>query len=271
MGVRLVFLLATGALAVACGSEVVVDPTAAAGSSSAASGQGGGGVGGATSASSTADGTGGATLYCSAMMGTTCGPGEFCDYAGDHCGGTDGQGVCTPMPGGCADDCGSPVCGCDGQVYCSTCVAHAAGVDVDALGTCMEPGNDARAFYLGGGLDHLVVTVADHDRNICLRLWADAPIAPVPGLDVTIPEPWAVSWVEATSQAVDCVSPYDTPMGSVIGASGAFGSVAWPPEEFIPCVLDIDVVALFDAPEAPWIFPEEVMFATGVEVEGGCF
>ena len=163
-----------------------------------------------------------------------------------------------------------PVCGCDGQTYCNECIAHMAGaVDVDASGTCMQPTEGGRAFYQPGGLDHLIVTLADPERDVCLRLYADAPMDMLPGYAVTMPRQWAVSNVEATNQAADCLSPFDTPMGDRIYGSGASGAIAWPADEMIPCSLDADAVLLFTAPPA-WLAEEEVFQAVGVEVENGC-
>ncbi len=60
-----------------------------------------------------------------------CAANEFCD-TGVTCG---GPGKCTAQPDVCTRQY-DPVCGCDGETYSSSCVAHASGVSVAAPGEC---------------------------------------------------------------------------------------------------------------------------------------
>ena len=62
-----------------------------------------------------------------------CGDGEFCDF-GDSCGGV---GTCAPEPEFCYRKL-APVCGCDGETYENSCLAHAAGVSVAEKGECAD-------------------------------------------------------------------------------------------------------------------------------------
>jgi hypothetical protein len=84
-----------------------------------------------------AGGAGGGAI-CGGLAGSSCPPGDYCDYPDKMCGGNDGEGTCTPAPLGCPDIY-EPVCGCDHQVYGNSCAADAAGSDVDDLGGCTPP------------------------------------------------------------------------------------------------------------------------------------
>ncbi|HJL15523.1 MAG TPA: hypothetical protein RMH99_07710 [Sandaracinaceae bacterium LLY-WYZ-13_1] len=78
---------------------------------------------------------------CGGFGGATCDEDEVCDYPdGSSCGGDDSTGVCIPRPDGCPEPVCRPVCGCDGDTYCSPCDAHANGTDVANEGACGDPG-----------------------------------------------------------------------------------------------------------------------------------
>ncbi len=63
---------------------------------------------------------------------------QFCQVPDASCGTGTIAGSCQPLPTACPSG-GTPACGCDGQVYPSTCAADAAGVDVAADGSCATP------------------------------------------------------------------------------------------------------------------------------------
>ena len=94
------------------------------------------------SAGGTADGaagTGSASIAalgepCESTSGAVCGDGLFCDHAGTA--GCGEIGTCRAKPEGCVSTCdpGGPVCGCDGQRYCSTCDAWFKGVSLSPGG-----------------------------------------------------------------------------------------------------------------------------------------
>lgn len=89
---------------------------------------------------------GGSGRACGGFSGAQCAANEFCDFARNTCGATDEQGTCRPRPDGCGDVF-APVCGCDGVVHSNQCDASAAGVDVDASGSCpTTPGQFACGF-----------------------------------------------------------------------------------------------------------------------------
>jgi hypothetical protein len=66
----------------------------------------------------------------------SCASGEYCDWLDNKCGTVPDTPECEPE----ADDCNSEtlVCGCDGEVYTSTCAANAAGTDLGEF-TCEPP------------------------------------------------------------------------------------------------------------------------------------
>lgn len=80
-------------------------------------------------------GGGGSGRACGGFAGARCGVDEFCDFGRNTCGATDEQGTCRPRPGGCGDIF-QPVCGCDNAIHGNECDANAAGVDVNANGSC---------------------------------------------------------------------------------------------------------------------------------------
>jgi hypothetical protein len=69
---------------------------------------------------------------------SACAPSEYCEFEPGLCGKTKRAGVCRPRPSAChyGSAASAPVCACDGNVYASECEAHAAGVDLAALGGC---------------------------------------------------------------------------------------------------------------------------------------
>lgn len=66
-----------------------------------------------------------------------CDRDEYCDYPNNTCGAADETGSCKESPRGCPGYY-APVCGCDGETYGNSCMAHAAGVDVASEGSCSE-------------------------------------------------------------------------------------------------------------------------------------
>lgn len=267
----------------ACGSDVIAPGDS--GSTSGSTG-GSGGSPSTTNASSTASssatsgstassssgtsagGSGGA--FCGGEAGIPCSVGELCDFPDDSCGGDDSSGVCAPLPGDCPPDCPG-VCGCDGMFYCSECAAHAAGVDVSAVASCVQPDGEYSAFLWLGGLDHLSVRKADPVRNVCLAIFLDAPMMDAQGFDFTAPQRYGVSHAYITDDAADCASDVPQPGGMAFYASGGQGTLAWTvaPGMYYPCELDVDASITF-APGPAWVNAVEVMSATGVIVEGGC-
>lgn len=95
---------------------------------------------------------GGPARSCGGWTGAVCEPGELCDYPpGSYCGGDDSLGVCRPRPDACPLPSCIPVCGCDGQTYCSPCDANANGTSVAREGAC-EPTSCERMDATGDGL-----------------------------------------------------------------------------------------------------------------------
>ncbi len=87
----------------------------------------GGSDGGASPDGATGASCGGTSAACPA--GQYCDVGGICSFLVEH------RGTCTPRPSGCSL-LYAPTCACDGKVYESPCVAHAAGVDIDDKGGC---------------------------------------------------------------------------------------------------------------------------------------
>jgi hypothetical protein len=103
----------------------------------------GGGAGSAGTATAGGAGTGGAEggAMCGGFVGLTCGDGQWCDYDGDACGNADASGTCRSKPTNCPLDCPG-VCGCDGNFYCNTCLANAAGTDTTTDRSCIGDGGN---------------------------------------------------------------------------------------------------------------------------------
>jgi hypothetical protein len=97
---------------------------------------------------------GSAPKPCGGLAGQTCGPDEWCDYTYPEmnwCGGDDGSGVCQPRPQDCPADCPG-TCGCDGNFYCNSCMAHAAGYDDGAPCPNVDAGVDCDTAISGVAL-----------------------------------------------------------------------------------------------------------------------
>lgn len=81
-----------------------------------------------------------------------CDVDEYCTWGARSCGAgwprSDDEALCRPRPSASeCDDTETPVCGCDGQVYASECLAAAAGVDLDANAGCTAPPGTVACSY----------------------------------------------------------------------------------------------------------------------------
>lgn len=82
------------------------------------------------------DGGGGTGAACGGLAGGRCSASEYCDYTDNGCGVGDTSGTCKARPAACPLIAAMPTCACDGNVYAGSCAAYAAGVDLNAHGTC---------------------------------------------------------------------------------------------------------------------------------------
>lgn len=106
-------------------------------SSGGADGAGGAAGGGGSSSGSSGCLPGGA--LCAEDPGgfaLACGSDEYCAYAEGELG--ENLGECLPRPAECPVE-EQPVCGCDGVVYQSPCLAQRVGVTVTGAGRCDAP------------------------------------------------------------------------------------------------------------------------------------
>ena len=78
---------------------------------------------------------------CAASL--PCAPGQYCKVPDSSCGNASVPGTCAPVPAGCPGQ-NTPVCGCDGNVYGSACLASAAGSDVSVAAGCAAPAGTFR-------------------------------------------------------------------------------------------------------------------------------
>ena len=84
---------------------------------------------------------------CGGLISAECKSNEYCDYADNSCGIADAPGVCRRRPDACPlAVVGHPVCGCDGKIHSSDCIAFSDGFDLAANGGCALP---AEAFACG--------------------------------------------------------------------------------------------------------------------------
>lgn len=74
---------------------------------------------------------------CGGFSGATCKEDQYCDYADNGCGSTDGAGTCRSRPEACPGVV-QPVCGCDGKMHSNDCVAYTEGVDLNGAGGCTQ-------------------------------------------------------------------------------------------------------------------------------------
>lgn len=93
------------------------------------------GVDDSNSVSCLPDGDGGLTK-CGGSGNVPCASDEFCQFA-NGCGAPGAEGVCVKKPTGCFTDCPG-VCGCDGNFYCNSCNANAAGTNASSDTSCKK-------------------------------------------------------------------------------------------------------------------------------------
>lgn len=72
---------------------------------------------------------------CGGFAGAECKDDQYCDYGDNGCGSTTGSGTCQSRPNNCTGI-SDPVCGCDGKTHSNACAAYAAGIDINASGSC---------------------------------------------------------------------------------------------------------------------------------------
>jgi hypothetical protein len=97
---------------------------------------GSGEAGAAGSGDAGASGAAGSTSTACGVGSDTCGEGKYCKPDTVACGAT---GVCEDRPTVCPVGCSlTGACGCDGNVYCNSCAAAAAGVGVSPDGSACQ-------------------------------------------------------------------------------------------------------------------------------------
>jgi hypothetical protein len=258
----------TSALVLGCSTVVVQEgPEDGGGGSSVASSGAADTVSVTQTTSVGAGGTGGSASFCGGKSGFECAPEELCDYPDDSCGFDDGTGVCVERPVDCPADCPG-VCGCDQKFYCNECTAQGSGVDVTSDTGCLEPQpSEYSATFWSGGLDHLIIKKWDARRQVCLRLFLDAPGGTSPGWNVEAPSEFVATRADISQDAEMCLSP-EGGSGSFVEATGASGIVFW--TGTTPCVVDVDVSVEF-VTTSSWVLPIETMLTDQpILVGGGC-
>ena len=133
-------LLGTGGTGTAGTGGVGSGKAGAGGDTGGAAGRGGAGGTAGTG------GDGGGTAGTGGGSRAICGGGflcaadtQYCDWQNKQCGrGVLPMGACTGRPDGCGAVI-DRVCGCNGQIYTSPCVAAGAGHDIDETGTTCKP------------------------------------------------------------------------------------------------------------------------------------
>jgi len=259
---KLAFLGASAlaALWAGCGGEVVLE-------------QDTGGSGGGISGSGGAGGS--APLeVCGGKTGAPCPPGAFCKYSpAGSCGLADQTGVCVPKPLDCDHGCNleTPVCGCDGQMYCSVCVANLAGVDVGSAEGCFispPPQDEYQAWALFTNAPRYAITKADFIADTCSIVVVSGTGGGVyPNLQCTMG--WSVEMAGITAHASACQAvqgSYPTIPGFVPAADGK--GIIKQDSINLPCALNFDF-SLFFPPgtTAPSV---DTFTAGSVFVSGSC-
>ncbi len=110
---------------------------------------------------------------CGGPAQLTCRAGEYCEFMDNSlCGSGDATGVCRRRPTKCAQHC-EGACGCDGRIYCTECMANAAGVSTDPglrvcsrIQTCEDVKADIANEVARGGSCAAVVRLDHATREI---------------------------------------------------------------------------------------------------------
>ena len=176
----------------------------------------------------------------------SCDFSSWCDYPTDGC---TGDGVCVAIPTECPADCGG-VCSCDGAFYCNECLAHKAGVDVDALGDCATPDIEYSAHPVPTSVPRLVLFKADFGRDVCIQV----KLAGIPGpgsfaVEVT-PVDWQIEGIVASDHVTDCQIGNNAfpvpPQGQTVLPLSAGGTLALSLPAY-PCGVSSDMMLQFPA------------------------
>lgn len=197
----------------------------------------------------------GTTAGSACASSSTCRATEVCVYSvAGSCGEDNDEGTCQARPTLCEPTCPG-VCGCDKQVYCSTCDALQSGAASAGNRDCYPNTSTYVSYALPTGVSRAVLFKQDEKRGICFRVTMVQPASAGERgyAGVNLSTGWGVEKIEVTNNATDCALNSEglpvTPKGVSLQASDANGCVNFTSV----CEFDISMRVRFDTYGVPTI------------------
>lgn len=132
--------------------------------------------------------------------------------------------------------------------------------------TAADPNVQYAAFFVAGGLDHILIHKADFTNDRCTTLHLARPTDGDPSLAITVPDEWGPQNAGIVMGTAGCLDGMLGDFG--VAATAGAGVVAWPPDPMQLCPAAIDLDLSLDFPQdQPWVPAQEPLTIAGLPVQ----